>query len=379
MMRRSLKILLALAGLLIIAAVYVLNPRLPEPAGELSAELYQTGNLGMLSETLSLTDDSRPTMSNGDFAGQPFRQLNGRLWFPENRGQGPYPLIMYSHGFMSSVSEAEYLIEYLVPKGYVVAAVNYPLSTGSAPGGPTVNDVLNQPGDLSFVLDELLARNTAADDSLSGLIDPRRIAAVGLSLGGLTSQLAAFHRDERDERLAAAISMAGPAVFLTRKFFSTSDIPFMMIAGTEDAIIPYEAHAAPIPQKSDQALLVTLQGATHVGFAGMSSTFMRWFENPDQLVCPMLLRGLENGDAPVEEMLMPDPAIGISAEQAEPCSMTAYNRAMRPGEQQMLTRLASDAFLESIFASDADRRLQMHNYLTETLPGEYSSLSVVGD
>jgi pimeloyl-ACP methyl ester carboxylesterase len=378
-MRRSLKILLAFLSLLVIAAVYVLNPRLPEPIGELSADLYQTGHLGISSESLSLTDDTRSTMANGDFPGQPFRELNGRLWYPENRDQGPYPLIIYSHGFMSSVNEADYLIEFLVPKGYVVAAVNYPLSNGSAPGGPTVNDVLNQPGDLSFVLDELLVRNTAPDDSLSGLIDPARLAAVGLSLGGLTSQLAAFHRDERDERLAAAISMAGPAVFLTREFFSTSDIPFMMIAGTEDAIIPFEAHAAPIPEKSDQAILVTLQGATHVGFAGMSSTFMRWFNNPDQMVCPMLLQGLENGDAPVEEMLVPDAAIGISSEQAEPCTMTDYNRAMRPAEQQMLTKLASYAFLESIFADDAEQQMLMHNYLTGTLPGEYASLAVARD
>lgn len=378
-MRRSLKILMVLAGLLVVVALYILNPRLPVPADDMSAELYQTGELGLMTETLSLTDESRSTMANGEFPGQPFRELNGQLWYPESRERGPYPLIMYSHGFMSSVNEAEYLIEYLVPKGYVVAAVNYPLSTGSAPGGPTVNDVLNQAGDLSFVLDALLARNTATADSLSGLIDPARIAAVGLSLGGLTSQLAAFHRDERDERLAAAISMAGPAVFLTRDFFSTSQIPFMMIAGTEDAIIPYGAHAAPIPAKSDQAILVTLQGATHVGFAGMSSTFMRWFENPDQLVCPMLLQGLENGDAPAEEMLAPDPVIGISAEQAEPCTMTEFSRAMRPGEQQMLTRLASYAFLESIFADNADRRLLMHNYLKETLPGEYDSVAVVAD
>lgn len=378
-MRRSLKVVLVISGLLMVTAVYVFNPRLPEPAGGLSAELYQAGNLGLAGETLSLTDDTRPTMANGDFAGQPFRELNGQLWYPENRDHGPYPLIMYSHGFMSSVNEADYLIEFLVPKGYVVAAVNYPLSSGSAPGGPTVNDVLNQPGDLSFVLDELLARNAAANDSLSGLIDPTRIAAVGLSLGGLTSQLAAFHRDERDDRLAAAISMAGPAVFLTREFFSTSNIPFMMIAGTEDAIIPYEAHAAPIPEKSDQAILVTLQGATHVGFAGMSSTFMRWFNNPDQMVCPMLLQGLENGDAPVEEMLVPDAAIGISSEQAEPCTMTDYNRAMRPAEQQMLTKLASYAFLESIFADDAAQQMLMRNYLTGTLPGEHASLSVVGD
>jgi predicted dienelactone hydrolase len=309
-------------------------------------------------------------MANGEFAGQPFRELNGELWYPRDRAEGPYPLILYSHGFMSSVSEGAYLVDFLVPKGYVIAAVDYPLSSGGAPGGPTVNDVGNQPGDVSFVLDQLLARNSTEGDSLFGLIDPQRIAVAGLSLGGLTSQLTAFHRDSRDPRIAAAVSIAGPAVFLTPEFFSTSSMPFMMIAGSADAIIPYEAHAAPIPQKSPQSLLVTLQGGTHVGFASIASTFMRWFHHPDELVCPMLVQGLENGDAPAEEMLLPDAGIGISTDAAMPCTMTEFERAMRPGEQQMLTRLAMLSFLESVFAADPARRAQMETFLISELAQE---------
>jgi pimeloyl-ACP methyl ester carboxylesterase len=265
-------------------------------------------------------------------------------------------------------------VDFLVPKGYVIAAVDYPLSSGGAPGGPTVNDVGNQPGDVSFVLDQLLARNSTEGDSLFGLIDPQRIAVAGLSLGGLTSQLTAFHRDSRDPRIAAAVSIAGPAVFLTPEFFSTSSMPFMMIAGSADAIIPYEAHAAPIPQKSPQSLLVTLQGGTHVGFASIASTFMRWFHHPDELVCPMLVQGLENGDAPAEEMLLPDAGIGISTDAAMPCTMTEFERAMRPGEQQMLTRLAMLSFLESVFAADPARRAQMETFLISELAQEQSSV-----
>jgi pimeloyl-ACP methyl ester carboxylesterase len=376
-MTQFFKILLAIVALLGIAAAYVLNPALPKPAGPQGDILYQPGELGLTGEALALTDNTRATMANGEFAGQPFRELNGQLWTPRDRGQGPYPLILYSHGFMSSVSEAGYLVDFLVPKGYVIAAVDYPLSSGGAPGGPTVNDVLNQPGDVSFVLDHLLTRNSTEGDALFGLIDPQRIAAAGLSLGGLTTQLAAFHRDVRDPRITAAVSIAGPAVFLTPEFFSTSDMPFMMIAGSADAIIPYQAHAAPIPQKSPQSLLVTLEGGTHIGFTSIASTFMRWFNHPDKLVCPMLLRGLENGDAPPEEMLPADAAIGISTDAAAPCTMTEFERAMRPGEQQMLTRLAMLSFLESVFAAEPVRRAQMRRYLTNTLAQEQSSVSLL--
>lgn len=370
MVKRIVKALLVTLALVAIAAAYVFNPVLPTPSGPQGAALYQPGELGMAREPLALTDDRRATMANGEFAGQPFRELNGELWYPRDRAEGPYPLILYSHGFMSSVSEGGYLVDFLVPKGYVIAAVDYPLSSGGAPGGPTVNDVGNQPGDVSFVLDQLLARNSTEGDSLFGLIDPQRIAVAGLSLGGLTSQLTAFHRDSRDPRIAAAVSIAGPAVFLTPEFFSTSSMPFMMIAGSADAIIPYEAHAAPIPQKSPQSLLVTLQGGTHVGFASIASTFMRWFHHPDELVCPMLVQGLENGDAPAEEMLLPDAGIGISTDAAMPCTMTEFERAMRPGEQQMLTRLAMLSFLESVFAADPARRAQMETFLISELAQE---------
>ncbi|MDP2128884.1 MAG: hypothetical protein Q8K97_16070 [Pseudohongiella sp.] len=375
-MKQSTKILSALVVLIALVLLYVLNPVSPTPTGPQSAILYRPGVLGSTSEKLSVTDHTRTTMANGRFDGQPFRELEGKLSFPENREHGPYPLILYSHGFMSSVREANYLVEFLVPKGYVIVAVNSPLSSWRSPGGPTINDVLNQPGDISFVMDALLARNNTEGDSLYGLIDPDRIAAVGLSLGGLTSQLVAFHRDNRDPRIAAVVSIAGPTAFLTTEFFRTSPMPFMMIAGSEDAIIPYEAHAAPIPIKAPQAMLVTLQGGTHFGFARFAESFLRWFRHPDQVACPILLGGLQNGDQLQAQPLSPDAAIGISSEVVAPCTMTEYKRAMRPVKQRMLTQLAVYAFLESVFARESDRRAQMERFLLLDLPQEEPSVSL---
>lgn len=374
-MSRLVKILSGVIAILVLATLYVLNPLLPSPTGEQSALLYQRGELGVLRQPVELTDRSRPTKPNGDFEGSPVRELNGFVWYPETQAQKPFPLIVYSHGFMSSVAEADYLVDFLVPKGYVVVAVNYPLSHGGAPGGPNVNDVVNQPGDISFVIDTMLARNADAQDSLYGLLDPSRIAAVGLSLGGLTTQLAAYHRDVRNPRLSAAVSIAGPSVFLERRFFQTTDIPFMMIAGSADAIVPYEANAAPIPAKTDNSLLVTLDQGSHVGFAGMSSVFFRWFEHPDRLVCPLVLSGLDREDE-TEAMFAPDPGIGISAAAAPPCVMETFDRAMRPADQQLLTRLALYAFLEREFAHDLERRQQMERYLTVEFAGENKGVEI---
>jgi pimeloyl-ACP methyl ester carboxylesterase len=223
----------------------------------------------------------------------------------------------------------------------------------------------------------MLARNANEQDNLSGLLDPSRIAAVGLSLGGMTTQLATYHRSERDRRLAAAVSIAGPSEALERTFFQTADLPFLMIAGSSDAIVPYEANAAPIPDKVDNSLLVTLDRGSHTGFASVASTFMRWFDHPDALVCPLLLQGLEGEDGNRDEpMLEPDPAAGIGTSGTAPCTMESFDRAMRPGEQQMLTRLALFAFLESAFSDDAERRQAMDRYLTDGFTQENPSATV---
>jgi predicted dienelactone hydrolase len=370
-------LLLGMIVIVGILAVYVLNPDLPEPQGEQSASLYEPGNLGVNSEALALIDSSRSTMANGTYEGSDSRLLEGYVWYPETSEAGPFPLVVYSHGYMSSVDEADYMVDFLVPKGYVVVAVNYPLSNGTAPGGPIVTDVIHQAGDVSFVIDQLLARNTASGDRLQGMIDPQRIAAVGLSLGGLTTQLAAYHPEARDPRIQTAVSIAGPSAMLEREFFQTTDMPFMMIGGTDDAIVPYEMNAAPMPDKVNNSWLVTLDGGSHVGFVTIASTFLRWFEHPDALVCPMLLAGLENGGGSRPETIMePNPSIGISATVSEPCPSDDFNRAMRPGQQQMLTRLAIYAFLESTFAADPSRRQAMQMYLESGLVGENAAVSI---
>lgn len=49
-MNLFVKILLGFLAVLALAAVYVLNPRLPTPDGEQSASLYQPGLLGVARE-----------------------------------------------------------------------------------------------------------------------------------------------------------------------------------------------------------------------------------------------------------------------------------------------------------------------------------------
>ena len=54
---------------------------------------------------------------------------------------------------------------------------------------------------LVFLIDTLLQWNNDSEHVFSSSIDENRIAVTGVSLGGLTSTLAAYHPEQRDPRI----------------------------------------------------------------------------------------------------------------------------------------------------------------------------------
>src|SRR5271168_189042 len=226
-MKPLTKIFLSLLALLIIGAYFALHPPLDEPAGALSRQMYRRGPHKVSHQPISWMDSSRPTMANRDFKGSGSRELKGGIWLPGDKQGAPYPLVVYSHGYMSQFKEGEYILDFLASHGYVAVSTDFPLSNGSAPGGAVVSDVVNQPGDISFLIDQMLARSKQPDNMLHGTVDGERIAAVGLSLGGLTTELVGLDPKLRDPRIRAAISMAGPSQFFTSDYFAGDNIPFM--------------------------------------------------------------------------------------------------------------------------------------------------------
>jgi dienelactone hydrolase len=382
-MRPLFKILLALLVVLIVAVYIALNPPLDVPVGVLSQQNYRPGPHKVSSQPISWVDSSRPTMANRDFKGSGSRELNGRIWFPTDKEGAPFPLVVYSHGYMSQHKEGEYILNFLASHGYVAVSVDFPLSTGSAPGGATLADIDNQPGDVSFIIDQMLARSKQADNLLYGRVDPDRIAAVGLSLGGLTTELVAFDARMKDPRIRAAVSMAGPSEFFTPAYFENNTIPFLYIGGTADAIVPYRENAQPIPGKYKNAVLVTVQSGSHVGFIDMAPAVFRWFDNPDKFGCVGLMHGLKaaqqagNTGKPLPSLgeLIGGPGIDVRP-STPPCRTSEYARAMRPARQHALVALAIYSFLESQFSASEATRNQMHEYLIDQLSKENQDVAV---
>ena len=381
-MRPLFKISLALLALLLIVVYVALNPPRDVPTGALSQEFYRRGPHQVSHQSISWVDTSRPTMPNRDFKGRGTRELTGRIWFPADKEGAPFPLVVYGHGYMSQYKEGEYILEFLASHGYVAVSVDFPLSTGSSPGGAVLSDIVNQPGDLSFLIDQMLSRSKQADNLLYGRVDGDRIAALGLSLGGLTTELAAFDPRRKDPRIRAAISMAGPSQFLTPEFFDDSSIPFLYIGGTADAIVPYRQNAAAIPKKYKNSVLVTLDSGSHVGFIDMAPMLFRWLDNPDQFGCVALMHRLKaaqeetnGGPLPGLGDLIGGTGVDAKATTA-PCQSSEFARAMRPARQHTLVTLAIYSFLESRFSPSETTRQAMHEYLFNQLPRENKDLTV---
>ncbi len=355
---------------------FAVIPAVTDPNGSESKARFAPGPYEISSEVFEATDENRPTQSYRDFPGRSTRVLTGELWRPVRQAQ-PGPLLIYSHGFMSFHREGLYLARFLASHGYTVVAVDYPLSGYRAPDGPFMRDVVNQPGDVSFLIDSVLKRNADPNDALFSTIDPQKIAVAGTSLGGLTSTLVTFHRQMRDPRIAAAISMAGPTSMFTADFFAGSNVPFMMIFGDGDVIVPYAANAIPMSGKYPGRVLVTLRHASHAGFAQPASTFMRFIANPDGVGCRAVLDGLKGELATQNDQLMSllgSAADGINPDtRIEICRSPPIPVAMQAARQHMFTALASYAFLESVFANDRLLRDTARRYLQETLPAENSS------
>ncbi|MEH6584667.1 MAG: hypothetical protein V7754_22255 [Halioglobus sp.] len=347
----------------------------PFPAGSRSETQLQPGPLAIHKHEETFIDDSRPTDANGDYAGDPARRMEGVVWHPASDAQAPYPLIVYSHGFTSNRNGGAYLAEQLASLGYVVVAVDYPLTNYDAPGGPNPKDVVNQPGDVSFLIDSLIQQSNTPGHLLEGMVDGSRVGVTGISLGGMTTALVTFHPEMRDPRIGAALSIAGPTAVFKKSFFSHTQVPFLMLAGDIDALVPYETNAAPVINKVAGSQLVTLAGGSHTGFAGPAAP-LRWLSNPDALGCMMVKSNIDDSaDDPWYELIGSE-AQGIDHNAVnELCLMDPLPEAMNVLRQQMITSVVVSSFFQSLFAPDAQQRDKAGTFLSESLAGELSEVS----
>ena len=184
------------------------------------------------------------------------RRLVTYIRYPVD-GSGPFPLVVFGHGF--DVTPAPYgaLLDAWARAGFVVAAPVFPLENSGAPGGPDESDIVNQPGDMSAVITWMIRHQ-------AGLVDRRRIAVAGQSDGGETALAAAYDSYYLDRRVRAAVILSGAKLPIAGFSFPAGSPPLFAAQGTADTTnLPRYTYAF-FAGAARPKFLLRLLGARHL-------------------------------------------------------------------------------------------------------------------
>ena len=277
--------------------------------------------------------------------------------------------MLSSHGYSDTRTGEAYVAEALASRGYVVAAPGFPLTNLLTPPPRDPVDVINQPADVRFVLDQVLALTKTRGSWLDGRVDRHRIAATGLSYGGLTTLLVTYHPTLRDRRIRASAALAPAACSLGEAFYRAARPPLLLIQGTQDLLVPIEANAGRAFMESRSPReLISLVDATHTAFSGLVNFPSQTSYDAD-LGCAVVVADFDSANL-VRLHMLDDPANGIDVGGcAPPCQGPApANAPMQATRQHDLTRAAVVAFFESTFRRSRPARCLLREGLAHENP-----------
>lgn len=178
-------------------------------------------------------------------------------------GDRKFPLVVLIHGITDNAPGAwNYLGPHLASHGYIVLAP----STGS--NASTRADIVNHPGDVSFLIDTALGEN-AADPIFVGRVQAQKILVGGFSFGGLATYLFAYEPQHQDPRTTAILLIA-PA--RSGAVPVNPDLTLLVLQGTDDPLISFNSSLNVFQAANAPKYMVTLQGAGHIGFTGSAAS-----------------------------------------------------------------------------------------------------------
>ncbi|MFN7149844.1 MAG: alpha/beta hydrolase family protein, partial [Microthrixaceae bacterium] len=175
---------------------------------------------------------------------------------------GAFPLVVYSHGVAATGTDRNDALARWVRAGYVVAAPTFPLTSEGMSG---VADLVNQPGDLRFVVESLRSSVQELGHPLQGRVLFECLALAGHSLGGATTLAASFDPCCAQLDPAAVVEIGGMQALLTpgTDYSDASPAPVLVVHGAQDATIPYDLAQGVVDAVPGPAWLLTFPQGGH--------------------------------------------------------------------------------------------------------------------
>ncbi|MFN8640912.1 MAG: hypothetical protein U0802_04340 [Candidatus Binatia bacterium] len=156
---------------------------------------------------------------------------------------GPYPLVLFSHGNNGIRIQSFFFAAHLASHGYIVVSPDHHGNTfpDTLAGTVDAQSAVNRPLDIRFLIDTLLAANGEPGNFFAGAIDPQRIGMSGHSFGGYTTLALAGGRFAvgtfTEPRIKAILPQA-PAAPFDAAFFAGITVPTLIVGGSIDETTP---------------------------------------------------------------------------------------------------------------------------------------------
>lgn len=300
-------------------------------------DLRQPGPLGFKREVWQLTDQ-RNDVQTGKIRDRNFYVV---VYKPQKWREGKTPVVLISHGLASRPEDFESSAQQLATYGFVVALPQHPgsdfqqaqaLLNGLSREVFNLNEFIDRPKDLSFVIDELERRNATQFD---GRLDVQNVGVAGHSFGGYGALAVAgavidfdFLQQECDRPfggLNTSLLLQCRALSLPRKTYDFKDprvkavlggnpvnsgifgqtgisrvtVPIMFISGNFDPATPavFEQLRSFVWITASDKYLGLFEGQAHVDFSQLDAGLSQIIEAIPDLTLPEpdVIHGYRNG------------------------------------------------------------------------------------
>ncbi len=233
-----------------------------------------TGTFLVAKAHQTFVDPTRSTPARGGTPAATSRTIATTIYYPTTlaptaaspappAAPGPFPLIVFAHGYAIDAAAYAPLLEDLAAGGFVVAAPDFPGTSTAYAGGALRSDSLEQPADISFVITSMINLSTAPGP-LSNSVNPAAVGDSGQSDGGVTAAAAAYNTCCIDPRIKASSILTGGAFGFDGQWFPPGTPPVLFIHATDDEVNPYGASTSMFAQAQAPKYLMTIEGGSHL-------------------------------------------------------------------------------------------------------------------